>query len=78
MSISIDYARDMIANKSRYKDSVSWKDKVARMPANQVLAIYNTMLAKGEFDKKAKSDAPYIFTTEQYKQMTLFDIGLEI
>lgn len=79
MSVSIAYCRDMIANKSRYKDSTSWKDKVARMPANQVLAIYNTMLHNGEFDKKTtKTREEMEVKRVGYIQPTLFDFGLEI
>lgn len=79
MSVSIAYCRDMIANKSRYKDSANWKDRVARMPANQVLAIYNTMLHKGEFDKKtSKSREDMEVLRVGYSQPTLFDFGLEI
>lgn len=74
MSVSIAYCRDMVANKSRYKDSPSWKERVLRMPADQVLAIYNAMLNRGEFDKKKQKENE----TQRvgYIQPTLFDFGL--
>ena len=76
MSVSIAYARDMVANHSRYKDSPAWRDKVMRMPPDQILAIYHNMLNKGEFNKKVK---PVEELTEKpaYTQPTLFDFGLE-
>lgn len=74
MSVSIAYCRDMVANKSRYKDSPSWKERVLRMPANQVLAIYNTMLNNGEFDKKKQKEKE--IERVGYIQPTLFDFGL--
>ena len=74
MSVSIDYARDMVANKSRYKDSASWKDRVYRMRPEQVLAIYNTMLSRGEFNTKKKEEP---IEEPKYTQPTLFDFGLE-
>lgn len=76
MSVSIAYARDMVANKSRYKDSPNWRDKVYRMPADQVLAIYHNMLNHGEFDKKKRpKEVP---GSKEYEQLTLFDYGLEV
>lgn len=77
MSVSIAYCRDMVANKSRYKDSPTWRDKVYRMPPNQVLAIYNTMLNKGEFNTKAKK-IEELTEKPTYTQPTLFDFGLEL
>lgn len=76
MAVSIAYARDMVANKSRYKDSPNWKDKVYRMPPDQVLAIYHTMLNKGEFDTKKRPKAEP--GSKEYVQPTLFDYGLEV
>ncbi|MBO7386981.1 MAG: hypothetical protein J6Y02_11765 [Pseudobutyrivibrio sp.] len=76
MSVSIAYARDMVAKKSRYKDSPNWNDKVARMPADQVLAIYNRMLHSGEFDKKKVEQLEV--KRVGYSQPTLFDFGLKI
>lgn len=78
MSVSIAYAREMVANKSRYKDSPNWKDKVYRMPPDQVLAIYHTMLNKGEFDPKKKEKEPLHRVEPGYTQPTLFDFGLEV
>ena len=76
MSVSIAYCRDMVANKSRYKDSPAWKDKVMRMPADQVLAIYNNMLHRGEFDPKTRpKEVP---GTKEYVQPTLFDFGMTV
>ena len=77
MSVSIAYARDMVATKSRYAESPNWKDKVYRMPPDQVLAIYHTMLNRGEFNTKVK---PVEELTEKptYTQPTLFDFGLDI
>lgn len=74
MSVSIAYCRDMVANKSRYKDSPNWRDRVMRMPADQVLAIYNNMLHRGEFEKKKVVKEP----VETYIQPTLFDFGLKV
>ena len=73
MSVSIDYCRDMVANHSRYKDSPTWRDKVYRMPAGQILAIYHGMLHRGEFNKKETVEPVVLYT-----QPTLFDFGLEI
>ena len=76
MSVSIAYARDMVATKSRYAESPNWKDKVYRMPPDQVLAIYHTMLNRGEFDpNKRPKEEP---GTKSYVQPTLFDFGLDI
>ena len=76
MSVSIAYARDMVAKHSRYSESPGWVDKVMHMPQNQILAIYNRMLNNGEFNKKVK---PVEELTEKltYTQPTLFDYGLE-
>ena len=76
MSVAVEYARYMISEKSRYKDSTSWRDRCKRMPANQVLAVYNTMLHKGEFNKKVETKEET--SEEEYIQMSLFDFGLEI
>ena len=73
MSVAVEYARYMISEKSRYKDSVSWRDRCKRMPPNQVLAVYQTMLNKGEFNKKVEKQET---SEEQYVQMSLFDFGL--
>ena len=76
MSVSIAYAREMVATKSRYKNSPNWQDKVYRMPEGQVLAIYHNMLNRGEFNQKVKS---YEEVTEnKYHQETLFEHGLEV
>ena len=79
MAVTVEYCRNMIAKESRYKDSVGWEDKVAKMPANQVLAIYNRMLHSGEFDKKtAKTREQMEVKRVGYSQPTLFDFGLQI
>ena len=76
MSVSIAYAREMVAKHSRYKESPDWVDKVYHMPQNQVLAIYHKMLALGEFMPKKKK-TPEILRPA-YTQPTLFDFGLEV
>lgn len=73
MAVSVAYARDMIINHSRYKDSNKWKKRVDAMPSWQVMAIYYRMLNKGEFDKKIEEPVK-----ESYTQPTLFEFGLEL
>lgn len=73
MSVSIAYCRDMVANKSRYSESPSWRERVMRMPPNQVLAIYNKMLNRGEFNKKEVKEP-----VTSFAQPTLFDFGLTL
>ena len=75
MSITIAYCREMLLKHSKYKDSNNWKEKVYRMPADQVLAIYNRMLHNGEFDQKKKEEKR---VEPGYTQPTLFDFGLEV
>ena len=77
MSVSIDYARNMVANESRYKDSPAWRDKVYRMKPDQVLAVYHNMLNKGEFNKKAKK-VEELTEKPTFTQPTLFDFGLQL
>lgn len=67
MSLSLQQMRFKIGEAY---DSVHWKDRVRRMPANQVAAIYKTMLNRGQFDKKKQ---PKNHVKEVYRQMTIFD-----
>ncbi len=74
--VSVAYARDMVANNSRYKDSEKWKKKVDSMPSWQIMAIYYRMLHSGEFDtEKRPKEEP---GSKEYVQLTLFDFGLEV
>lgn len=51
-----------------------WRNRVALMPENQVVAIYNHFLRDGVFNKvrtpKQKSDP-------NFHQMNIFDYGIE-
>jgi len=69
------YAREMVAKHPKYKDSPNWRDKVYRMPPNQILAIYHRMLERGEFVAKKK---PEPVEKPNYIQPTLFDYGLKV
>lgn len=48
---------------------IGWKARVARMPTNQIIAIYNKFLMDGRFEKRKEIGG--------YKQLTLFDFGLK-
>ncbi len=37
-----------------YPDSVSWKGKVTTWPERQVIAVYNSFIKNGTFQKRAK------------------------
>ena len=50
-----------------------WACKVAKMPNNQVIAIYRNLQRTGQFNKKkTKPKGP------QYTQLHLSDFGLEM
>ncbi len=53
---------------------VGWKAKCARMPENQVIAIYLNCKKRGTFEKKAKENKgkPMTAKDEGY-QFTVFD-----
>lgn len=63
---SIDSMRKRI---SEVYDSWIWRDKVAKMPDKQVMAIYYKMLETNKLKKERKL---------RNKQLTLFDIFPEV
>ena len=53
---------------------IGWKVRCSKMPANQVVAIYNSFMRSGRFEKsKPKPDKDGFI----YKQMTMFDYGYD-
>lgn len=52
-------------------DGISWKMRCSRMDPKQVYAIYSKFESEGRFNKPKKKKK------EDYKQLTLFDFGLE-
>ena len=46
-------------------DNFTWRNKVARMPREQVLAIYFSFQEQGKFDKKKQKD--------DYHQIDIFE-----
>lgn len=50
MYMSIDEMREALINHPKYRDGRNWKQKVMKMPDNQVFAIYKRMEGAGDFD----------------------------
>lgn len=61
MAMTVESMRKHI---SECYDSWRWRDKVSKMPDNQVMAIYFSMKEKGKLKKDKKP---------RYRQMTIFD-----
>lgn len=55
---------------SQAYDSIGWKIKVMNMPANQVMAIYHSMLKYNTVEKARKKAG----MDKEYYQYTIFDI----
>lgn len=49
--MSVDQMRWALKNKTKYKNSYRWINKVNAMSNNQVLAVYRRMLDAGEIQK---------------------------
>lgn len=57
--------RQWLISTPRYRNSKSWQARVKKMPANQVLAIYNKFLSSGMFNEKVETGYHQI-TIEEY------------
>ena len=66
--MSIEQMRSRI---SKVYDSFRWRNRVTKMPDNQVIAIYHKFKESGKFDKPDRR-----LPGERYHQMTLFELGL--
>lgn len=62
--MTTEYMRDKVSSAF---DSFRWRDKVARMSAAQVTAIYFSFKERGMFNKTRSKKRP------EYRQMTIFD-----
>lgn len=62
--MSIDNMRSHVENAY---DSDSWKRKVRLMPDNQVIAIYKSLLNRGQLEKKKPKKKP-----PTYEQLCMF------
>lgn len=51
----------------------AWKDRVSRMPDDQVIAVYYNFLRSGKFNPKPYADTKTKLPKTEYRQMTLFD-----
>lgn len=65
--LSIESKRQLI---SQVYDGMKWKQRCAKMPPNQVYAVYASFVRQGKFDTKKPSKSNDI-----YQQMTMFDYG---
>lgn len=55
-------------------DAPAWKERVSRMPDNQVYAIFRNNMKRCSDGKPWKRSQEVSPTSEQYKQLTLWDI----
>lgn len=68
-SVTVDYMRSAISD---VYPSREWRERVDRMPNDQIIAIYYDFLKYGRFEKgPAKKPAPK--TDVKYEQLTIFD-----
>lgn len=51
MYMSIDEMREALINHPKYRYGRNWKQKVMKMPDNQVFAIYKRMEGAGDFEE---------------------------
>lgn len=65
--MDMSWYREKVKNVPRYKDSITWKNKVNNMPDCQVYAIHMTFMKDGLYDEK-------IHKNKKDEQITLFDI----
>ena len=49
--MSVEQMRWSLKNKTKYKNSFKWINRVNAMTDNQVLAVYHRMLSSGEIQK---------------------------
>lgn len=68
MSLSVEQMRTKIAGAY---DSWRWRNRVAGMAPNQVIAIYRTLRDRGKFKKAKKSK-------DVCTQLTIFDFGVKM
>ena len=50
--------REMREAISKVYNGAMWRNKVARMSDNQVIAVYHNFQSKGKFDKPKPADKP--------------------
>lgn len=65
--MGVEQMRDAIAD---VYSGWKWKDRVARMPEDQVMAVYFKFQSRGMFEVKAKKEAN---KPQEVKQLTIFD-----
>lgn len=70
--MTIDQERVYIMGHPKYKDSEKWKDRVMRMPDNQVHAIYK-QFQKVDYKKIEKEMKAQKKDNENYHQVDIFE-----
>lgn len=72
--MTVNEMRTFIIQHPKYKNSMYWKEKVLRMPDNQVIAIYNKFRQKSY--EQIEKDLT-VADNNQYHQMDIFEYVAE-
>lgn len=72
MGVTVGFMRQKIA---AVYDTMNWRDKVAKMYDDQVIAIYYKLLKSGKLDTVQKIERPRPLTNhEKYEQLNMFEL----
>ena len=76
--MTIDQERNYIMQHPKYKNSVKWKDRVLRMPDNQVHAIYMKFRWSTDYKDIEKAIKAQNKDNANYHQVDMFEYMKEM